>query len=79
MPTLAFNLPGVAPATVTEAMARAGIGIRDGHLYCPRLMQRLGLPQESGTVRVSLVHYNTLAEIHRFGNVLLDLARHRLD
>ena len=77
VPTLAFNLPGVAPAAVTEAMARAGIGIRDGHLYCPRLMQRLGLPQESGTVRVSLVHYNTLAEIHRFGNVLFDLTRHR--
>lgn len=79
LPTVAFNLPRVAPAAVTEAMARAGIGIRDGHLYCPRLMQRLGLPLESGTVRVSLVHYNTLAEIHRFGNVLLDLTRHRLD
>ena len=76
LPTLAFNLPGVAPAAVTDAMVRAGIGIRDGHLYCPRLMQRLGLPQESGTVRVSLVHYNTVAEIHRFGNVLFDLTRH---
>ncbi len=75
VPTIAFNIEGVAPATVTEAMARAGIGIRDGHLYCPRLMQRLGLPQESGTVRVSLVHYNTVAEIHRFGNVLNDLRK----
>jgi len=74
VPTLAFNLDGVAPSAVTEAMARAGIGIRDGHMYSPRLMRRLGLPQESGTVRVSLVHYNTVAEIHRFGNVLLDLA-----
>jgi selenocysteine lyase/cysteine desulfurase len=54
-------------------MARAGIGIRDGHLYCPRLMKRLGLTLESGAVRVSLVHYNTLAEIHRFGNVLSGL------
>ncbi|MGH8176707.1 MAG: cysteine desulfurase-like protein [Steroidobacter sp.] len=77
VPTLAFNIAGVAPAAVTETMARAGIGIRDGHLYCPRLMQRLGLPQESGTVRVSLVHYNTVAEIHRFGNVLFDLTRRR--
>jgi cysteine desulfurase family protein (TIGR01976 family) len=75
VPTLAFNLDEVAPAAVTEAMARAGIGIRDGHMYSPRLMQRLGLPQDSGAVRVSLVHYNTVAEIHRFGNVLLDLAR----
>jgi hypothetical protein len=36
-------------------------------------MQRLGLPLASGTIRVSLVHYNTVAEIHRFGDVLLDL------
>jgi selenocysteine lyase/cysteine desulfurase len=77
VPTLAFNIAGVAPAVVTETMARAGIGIRDGHLYSPRLMQRLGLPLDSGTVRVSLVHYNTVAEIHRFGNVLFDLTRRR--
>ncbi len=75
VPTLAFNIAGVAPSTVTEAMARAGIGIRDGHMYSPRLMQRLGLPRASGAVRVSLVHYNTVAEIDRFGNVLLDLGR----
>jgi cysteine desulfurase family protein (TIGR01976 family) len=77
VPTVAFNLPGVTPAEITETMARAGIGIRDGHLYCPRLMRRLGLPLESGTVRVSLVHYNTVAEIHRFGNVLFDLTKRR--
>jgi cysteine desulfurase family protein (TIGR01976 family) len=75
VPTLAFNIAGVAPSAVTEAMARAGIGIRDGHMYSPRLMQRLGLPRDSGAVRVSLVHYNTVAEIHRFGNVLLDVGR----
>lgn len=75
VPTLCFNIEGLAPAAVTDAMARAGIGIRDGHLYCPRLMQRLGLAQDSGTVRVSLVHYNTVAEIHRFGNVLSDLTK----
>jgi cysteine desulfurase family protein (TIGR01976 family) len=73
VPTVSFNIPGVAPSAVTEAMARAGIGIRDGHMYCPRLMRRLKLTQDSGMVRVSLVHYNTLAEIHRFGNVLSDL------
>ena len=76
VPTLCFNLPTVAPAKVTEAMARAGIGIRDGHMYAPRLMKRLGLEQDSGVVRASLVHYNTLDEIHRFGNVLSDLAKH---
>jgi cysteine desulfurase family protein (TIGR01976 family) len=73
VPTLAFNIDGVAPAAITEAMASAGIGIRDGHMYSPRLMRRLGLPQESGTVRASLVLYNTVAEIHRFGEVLAGL------
>jgi cysteine desulfurase family protein (TIGR01976 family) len=76
VPTLCFNLPGVAPADVTEAMSRANIGIRDGHLYSPRLMKRLGLSIETGAVRASLVHYNTIEEIHRFGNVLLDLSKH---
>ncbi|MGH8251617.1 MAG: cysteine desulfurase-like protein [Steroidobacteraceae bacterium] len=75
VPTFSFNVGQLAPSAVTTEMARAGIGIRDGHLYCPRLMRRLALPPDSGAVRVSLVHYNTVAEIHRFGNVLSDLTR----
>ena len=75
VPTVCFNLPGVAPAAVTEGAARAGIGIRDGHMYSPRLMKRLGLSIESGAVRVSLVHYNTLSEIERFGELLVQLRR----
>ena len=75
VPTFCFNLPNVAPATVTEGIAAANIGIRDGHLYTPRLMKALGLSVETGAVRISLVHYNTMAEIHRFGNALLDLRR----
>jgi selenocysteine lyase/cysteine desulfurase len=42
-------------------------------MYAPRLMKRLGLAKETGAVRVSLVHYNTAAEIHRLGEVLGDL------
>lgn len=76
VPTLCFNLPKVAPAKVTETMARAGVGIRDGHMYAPRLMKRLRVPVETGVVRASLVHYNTSEEIERFGNVLRQLAKH---
>ena len=73
VPTVCFNLPGIAPAKVAAAAAAAGIGIRDGHMYCPRLMRRLGLPITSGAVRVSLSHYNTVAEIERLGAVLSQL------
>ena len=73
VPTFCFNMPGVPPQVVTDEAERANIGIRDGHMYAPRLMKRLNLAPESGAVRVSLVHYNTVAEIHRLGNVLSDL------
>jgi cysteine desulfurase family protein (TIGR01976 family) len=74
VPTICFNLPNVLPATVTETAARAGIGIRDGHMYAPRLMKRMNLSKETGMVRVSLVHYNTVDEIKRFAAVLSSLA-----
>lgn len=72
-PTLCFNLPGIAPAQVTEGLAERNIGVRDGHMYSPRLMGRLGLKKESGAVRASLVHYNTLEEVSRFESSLADL------
>ena len=73
VPTLCFDLPNVSPARVTEELAKRNIGVRDGHMYSPRLMTRLGLSPESGAVRASLVHYNTLAEIHRFGVALAEI------
>lgn len=77
-PTLCFNLPGIAPAQVTEGLARQNISVRDGHMYSPRLMKRLGLTRESGAVRASLVHYNTVEEIQRFGSALANLAGGRI-
>ena len=70
VPTFCFNLPDTHPAEVVEKMSDAGFGIRDGHMYAPRLMARLGLAMDRGCVRVSLVHYNTIDEIHRFGEAL---------
>jgi cysteine desulfurase family protein (TIGR01976 family) len=72
-PTLCFNLSGFSPARVTEELAKQNIGVRDGHMYSPRLMKRLGLSKESGAVRASLVHYNTLEEVRRFGSALAAL------
>jgi cysteine desulfurase family protein (TIGR01976 family) len=69
-PTLCFNLPGISPAKVTEMLAQKNIGVRDGHMYSPRLMKRLGLAKESGAVRASLVHYNTAEEIENFQRAL---------
>jgi cysteine desulfurase family protein (TIGR01976 family) len=75
VPTFCFKLPNVAPALVTEIMSDRGIGIRDGHMYAPRLMKRLGASLDVGVNRASLVHYNTVREVHEFGKVLCDIAR----
>jgi cysteine desulfurase family protein (TIGR01976 family) len=73
VPTLCFNLPNISPTRVTEELAKRGIGVRDGHMYSPRLTRRLGLSQETGAVRASLVHYNTLAEIRNFAGALAEI------
>jgi cysteine desulfurase family protein (TIGR01976 family) len=70
VPTICFNIAGRAPQAIADAMDRQNIGIRDGHMYAPRLMRRLGLSMATGCLRVSLVHYNTLEEIDRFGDAL---------
>jgi cysteine desulfurase family protein (TIGR01976 family) len=70
VPTFCFNIGKLSPRAVVEDMAKRDIGIRDGHMYAPRLMNRLGLSMDSGAIRASLVHYNTLDEIHRFGEAL---------
>lgn len=77
VPTFCFCLPHVAPALVTETMADRGIGIRDGHMYAPRLMKGLGVDLDTGVNRASIVHYNTIDEIREFGKVLLDMIRGR--
>jgi selenocysteine lyase/cysteine desulfurase len=74
-PTLCFNLPGISPAEVTEKLAQRNIGVRDGHMYSPRLIKRLGLAQESGAVRASLVHYNTVEEVRRFAGSLAEITK----
>ena len=73
VPTLSFNLPDIPPARVTEKLASNNIGVRDGHMYSPRLMKRFGLAPETGAVRASLVHYNTVEEVRLFGSVLAEM------
>ena len=73
VPTVCFNVDGVPPAEVSERLASQNIGVRDGNMYAPRLMDRLQLSNESGAVRASLVHYNTHEEVERFVAALREI------
>jgi cysteine desulfurase family protein (TIGR01976 family) len=78
VPTICFNIPGISPQLIAEEMGKARIGLRDGHMFAPRLMKRLGLTMESGALRISMVHYNKIEEAARFDQILGEIiARHK--
>ena len=74
VPTVCFNVKGVSAAAVAERCAEHGIGVRDGNMYSPRLLKRMGIPPETGAVRASLAHYNTVEEVDRFIKVMQIIA-----
>ena len=69
-PTVAFTLEGHEPAAITRFLGERGIYVRSGDHYAYELHRALGLSDSGGTVRVSLGHYNTPAEIERLGEAL---------
>ncbi len=73
-PTVAFTLEGQSPADLARALGARGIYVRNGNHYAYELHLALGLEERGGTVRVSLGHYNTPAEIERLGAALDELA-----
>jgi cysteine desulfurase family protein (TIGR01976 family) len=74
VPTLCFDVAGVDSMAISHGFAARDVGLRAGHMYSPRLISRLGrLP--NGVVRASLVHYNTVAEVARFGTALREVLR----
>jgi cysteine desulfurase family protein (TIGR01976 family) len=74
VPTVVFTVAGRTPANVSGALAERDIFIWDGNYYAMELMQRLGLDEHGGAVRVGAVHYNTAAEIDRFLEAVADQA-----
>ncbi|HEY9667027.1 MAG TPA: aminotransferase class V-fold PLP-dependent enzyme, partial [Coleofasciculaceae cyanobacterium] len=70
VPTISFVVEGVNSEAITLHVDQYNIGIRFGDFYAKRLIEYLGLAQQAGVVRVSMVHYNTTAEVDRLIQVL---------
>ena len=69
-PTAALRLAGIAPRDVAEALGAEGIAVWDGDFYATGLIERLGLADRGGVVRIGLTHYNTAAEVDRLVEAL---------
>ena len=68
--TISFVVEGMRSDEIVTAVDRHGIGIRFGDFYAVDLIDDLGLRERNGVVRVSLVHYNTSAEVDRLIDIL---------
>jgi selenocysteine lyase/cysteine desulfurase len=65
LPTISFVSSRRRPQQIVAAVDAAGVGIRHGHFYAPRLVSALGLSRDEGVVRISMAHYNTPGEVER--------------
>lgn len=63
--TFAVDVAGVPPRHVAEEFGRRGIFVWDGHYYAVEVMERLGMADRGGLVRIGFVHYNTVDEVDR--------------
>jgi len=73
--TFSFRLNNQHPHKVAQQLADQGIYVWDGNYYALNVTERLGLEDSGGMVRVGAVHYNTLDEIARLGDVLKKIAK----
>lgn len=72
-PTFALAIEGMRARDVAGHLARRGIYVWAGHYYAVNVMERLGLADSGGLVRVGFTHYNTGGEVDRALEALSEL------
>jgi cysteine desulfurase family protein (TIGR01976 family) len=73
-PTFAVHLDGYTCEDVATRLGEQGIFVWHGHYYAIAVMERLGLLDQGGLVRIGFVHYNTPNEVDGVLSVLERLA-----
>ena len=65
VPTISFVAKNRRPAEIAELLGKKDIGIGAGDFYARRLIDALGFGTSGGVARISMVHYNSAAEVDR--------------
>ncbi|MBX3055385.1 MAG: cysteine desulfurase-like protein [Anaerolineae bacterium] len=73
-PTFAVSLEGHSPEAVATRLGEQGIFVWHGDYYAVAVMERLGLVDKGGLVRIGFVHYNTHDEVEQVLAALAGLA-----
>jgi cysteine desulfurase family protein (TIGR01976 family) len=64
-PTFAVRRRDETPRRTAARLGEAGIFVWDGDYYAQTIMERLGLAESGGAVRIGFCHYNTPEEVDR--------------
>jgi selenocysteine lyase/cysteine desulfurase len=70
--TVSFTHEGFHADQVAKYLGEKGIFVWAGHFYAARLVERLGLNDTGGLVRVGIAPYNTKEELDRLLDALKD-------
>ncbi|MCB2220473.1 MAG: cysteine desulfurase-like protein [Bacteroidetes bacterium] len=70
VPTFSFIVKERKSSEIPLLVDPYKIGIRWGDFYARRLIDDLGLSDQNGVVRVSMVHYNSADEVNRLISIL---------
>jgi len=73
VPTFSFTLSGHDAHAIAERLARRDIFAWAGNFYAVEVVDRLGLADGGGLLRVGLCHYNTADEVDRLLAALAEL------
>jgi selenocysteine lyase/cysteine desulfurase len=68
--TVSFTLDGYTAEQVAGYLGSRGLFVWDGHFYAIRLVERLGLLDRGGLVRIGIAPYNTREELDRLVTAL---------
>ncbi|MBL8061321.1 MAG: aminotransferase class V-fold PLP-dependent enzyme [Chthonomonas sp.] len=69
-PTISFVHKTKDSSELCRMICDRGFGIKSGHMYAYRLCESLGISTDTGVVRISAVHTNSMDEIERLIAVL---------
>jgi cysteine desulfurase family protein (TIGR01976 family) len=73
-PTFAIRVGDQDPLKTASELGRRGIYVWDGHYYAITLMERLGLLDTGGAVRVGFCHYHSAGDVDRVLQALADVS-----
>jgi cysteine desulfurase family protein (TIGR01976 family) len=63
--TFAIGVDGMRADTVAGSLTERGLYVWSGNYYAVNVMDRLGVDDQGGLVRIGFVHYNTVDEVDR--------------